>query len=338
MTSPEPVGLAGDRTARPAPATGTAPQGRSPGRAPAAPADRHRAERKRTGSGPREQLRRRPLLWFFVLAYLLSWAAWTPYVLSRNGVGVWHYTFPAIGGSSQLTGVLPGAYLGPIASALLLTGLTGGREGLRIWVRRMTRFRVSWRWYLAVLLSVPLALTVAATALGDRGPATPTIAVLAAYLPGLVLQMLTTGLAEEPGWREFAMPRAQERYGPLPATLMVGVLWGAWHLPLFLTDWGGGPHVRTARVAAFLATTVCFSFVMTWVFNRSGESMPLVMLLHTSVNNFFSLAWSDLFPRLSDDATTYAFLLAAMAAALIVLIATRGRLGHRPPPAAVPVP
>lgn len=64
-------------------------------------------------------IRRRPLTWFFTLAFLLSWAAWTPYVLSRNGVGIWDFTFPAVGGTSQLLGVLPGAYLGPITSALL---------------------------------------------------------------------------------------------------------------------------------------------------------------------------------------------------------------------------
>ncbi|MGQ4515597.1 CPBP family glutamic-type intramembrane protease [Streptomyces sp. DW26H14] len=283
-----------------------------------------------SGSGLRGSLRRRPLLWFFLLAFSLSWVAWTPYVLSENGLGVWHFTFPGGSGGSQLTGVLPGAYLGPIASALLLTSLTEGRRGLRTWGRRMTRFRISWRWYVAVLLSVPAALTIAATALGDRGPSMPTLAVLTAYLPGLVLQLITTGLAEEPGWREFAMPRAQERYGPLPATLLVGVLWGAWHLPLFLTEWGGGPHVHPAKVGAFLATTLCFSFAMTWVFNRSGESMPLVMLMHTSVNNFFSVAWTGMFPRLTDDDTTYAFLLASMAGALLVLVLTRGRLGYRP--------
>ncbi|WP_084703963.1 CPBP family intramembrane glutamic endopeptidase [Phaeacidiphilus oryzae] len=293
----------------------------------------------RDGLRPLDRLRRRPLLSFFLLAYLLSWAAWTPYVLSRNGLGVWHFGFPAVGGSSQLTGVLPGAYLGPIASALLLTRLTQGRRGVRAWARRMTRFRVGWRWYVGVLLAVPTGLAVAGTALSDRGPSMPPPAVLAAYLPGLILQMITTGLAEEPGWREFAMPRAQERFGPLPATILVGVLWGAWHLPLFLTDWGGGPHVQLTRVAAFMATTICFSSVMTWVFNRSGESMPLVMLLHTGVNNFFSVAWSDMFPRLSEAAPTYAFLLASLAAALVLLITTRGRLGYRTPatgPASAP--
>jgi membrane protease YdiL (CAAX protease family) len=278
-------------------------------------------------TGLRAALGRRPVTWFFALAFALSWAAWTPYILSENGLGVWHYGFPGVGGTTQLLGVLPGAYLGPIASALLVTGVTEGRDGLRAWRRRMTGFRVNWRWYAVVLVSVPAALTLTSAALADRGPAMPSAAVLAAFLPGLIMQMVTTGLAEEPGWREFAMPRLQRRYGPLAATFVVGPLWGVWHLPLFLTEWGGGPHVPATRPLEFIATTIAFSVVMTWVFNRSGESMPLVMLLHCGVNNFFSLAWSDMFPSLSLDATTHAFLLASTAAALVLLAATRGRLG-----------
>lgn len=282
-----------------------------------------------TGSGLRGSIRRRPLTWFFSLAYLLSWIAWTPYILSENGVGVLHFGFPGVGGTTQLLGVLPGAYLGPITAALLVTGITEGRRGLRAWRGRMTKFKVGWRWYLVVLLSVPATLTLASVALSDHGPAVPPAAVLAAFLPGLILQMITTGLAEEPGWREFAMPRLQRRYGPLLGTLVVGPLWGAWHLPLFLTEWGG-PHVTWTTPLEFIATTIAFSFVMTWVFNRTGESLPLAMLLHCGVNNYFSLAWFDMFPSLPDGYAAHAFLLSSTTAAAVLLIATRGRLGCPP--------
>ncbi|MPY47800.1 CPBP family intramembrane metalloprotease [Streptomyces sp. K1PN6] len=274
-------------------------------------------------------MRRRPLTWFFALALGLSWLAWTPYILSENGVGLWHWTFPGGALGSQLLGVLPGAYLGPIGSALLVTAITEGRAGLRAWRGRMTKLRVSWRWFLVVALSVPAALTITSAALTGQAPAMPPVAVLAAYVPGLIMQMITTGLAEEPGWREFAMPHMQRRFGPLVATLVVGVLWGSWHLPLFLTEWDGGPDVDPSRPLAFMGTTLAFSFVMTWVFNRSRESMPLVMLLHTSVNNFFSVAWSDMFPSAEIETTEYAFLIASALAAAVILAATRGRLGLR---------
>ncbi|MFF0516498.1 CPBP family intramembrane glutamic endopeptidase [Streptomyces sp. NPDC004250] len=281
--------------------------------------------------GLRGSIRRRPLIWFFALAFGLSWAAWTPYILSENGVGIWDFAFPGGRAGSQLLGVLPGAYLGPVTAALVVTGVTEGGAGLRIWRSRMTRFRVSWRWYLLVLLSVPAALILASVALAGKAPVLPAVAVLAAYLPALLIQMITTGLAEEPGWREFAMPRMQNRYGALTATFIVGPLWGAWHLPLFLTEWGGGPDISWIEPLEFIATTILFSVVMTWVFNKSGESMPLVMLLHCGVNNYQSIAWSDMFPSLPESYATHVFFLAALAGAVAVLITTRGRLGQPKP-------
>jgi membrane protease YdiL (CAAX protease family) len=155
----------------------------------------------------------------------------------------------------------------------------------------------------------------------------PSAVVLAAYVPGLIMQVLTTGLAEEPGWREFAMPRLQRRHGPMAATLILGPLWGAWHLPLFLSDWGHWPDVTWVAPAEFLVTTTAFSFAMTYVFNRTGESLPMAMLLHTGVNNYFSVAHTDLFPSLSRASVTHAFLLSSVVAAVILVIATRGRLG-----------
>lgn len=290
--------------------------------------DGHTAPNARPGL--RGSLGRRPLTWFFTLAFALSWAAWTPYVLSENGLGVLHFGYPVIGGTTQLLGVLPGAYLGPILSAFLVTAATAGRAGLRAWIGRLTKFRVNWRWYALAILSVPTALTLATSAVSGRAPALPSVAVLAAYLPGLVLQMVTTGLAEEPGWREFAMPRLQQRYGPALGTLVLGPLWGLWHFPLFLSEWGNWPHVSWTTPLEFVATTITFSYVMTWVFNRTGGSLPLAMLMHTGVNNFMSLAWTQTFPSLASGYAAHAFLLSSTAAALVLLVATRGRLGCPP--------
>ena len=285
----------------------------------------HRRTRR---TGIRAGIVRHPLIWFFSLAYLFSWVAWLPYVLSEDGVGILHFGFPGTGGATQLLGVLPGAYLGPILSAFIVTAVADGRAGLRQWTGRLNRWRVGWRWYLGVLISVPLVLTIGTVAVSGQSPLAPPIMVLAAYLPGLILQMVTTGIAEEPGWRDFALPRLQRRLGPLRGTLVLGPLWGAWHLPLFLTEWGG-PHVTPVMPIEFMGTCIAFSLVMTWVFNRTGESLPLAMLLHTSVNNFFSVAFSQMFPKLTQQDTSEAFLICSITVALVLLVATRGRLGYR---------
>ncbi|MEU8356151.1 type II CAAX endopeptidase family protein [Nonomuraea sp. NPDC048882] len=277
-------------------------------------------------------IRRRPLVSFFVLANLLSWVAWVPYVLSTNGLGVLNFGFPEFLGTSQLLGVLPGAYLGPIFSAYLVTRVAEGKEGVRRWIGRMTKWRVSWVWYLVTALGVPAAIVVTGLALSDEKISMPSVAVLVAYVPGLLLQMVTTGLAEEPGWRDFALARMQRKFGPLGATVILGPLWGVWHLPLFLSEWGGWPDVTWLRVAEFVAFACVFSVVVTWVFNRTGQSLPLIMLLHVSVNNFMSIAYSEVFPTLATaEQASRVTLLAGTAAAILVLAATRGRLGYRPP-------
>ncbi|WP_433586069.1 CPBP family glutamic-type intramembrane protease [Microbacterium hydrocarbonoxydans] len=275
--------------------------------------------------GLRGVIARHPLVSFFVLANALSWSAWTPYILSNNGLGGWDYTFEL----GQLTGMLPGAYLGPITSALIVTAITGGAAGLRQWGARLWRWRVRWHWYAIAVLGVPAALIVTGLMVSGGQVMAPSVTVLAVYLPMLVLQMLTTGLAEEPGWRDFALPRLQDKFGPMRSAFILGPLWALWHMPLFLTEWGGYPEADWTRPASFAVFCIAFNVVMAWVFNRTGQSLPLAMLAHVSVNNFMSVVWSEMFPTVSENVTSYALAVSAVIAAVIVIIATRGKLGYR---------
>jgi membrane protease YdiL (CAAX protease family) len=227
--------------------------------------------------------------------------------------------------------VLPGAYLGPIAAALFVTAVADGREGLRRWVGRMWRWRVHRRWYAVTLLGVPAAMLVTGYVFSGGQVSTPSGMAVAAYVPGLLLQMITTGLAEEPGWRDFALPRLQRRFGPLAGSMVLGPIWAVWHLPLFLTEWGGWPDADWTHPVAFAVFCIAFNVVMTWVFNRTGESLPLAMLLHVSVNNFASIMWSELFPTIDPHRMSHALAVGAVVACVLVLVGTRGRLGYPAP-------
>lgn len=277
----------------------------------------------------RSLVSRSPLISFFILANLLSWAAWTPYILSNNGLGVWNYSFPEWLGTAQFAGVLPGAYLGPIASALLITALADGRAGLRAWGKRLWKWRVGFRWYIITIVGVPAAIIASALVFSGGQIQAPSLLVIAAFVPGLILQMVTTGLAEEPGWRDFALPRLQARFSPLTASFILGPLWALWHMPLFLSDWGGWPDAAWWRPLEFAAFCMMFNIVMTWVFNRTGQSLPLSMLMHVSVNNFVSIAWSDMFPTLDVSLAQTSLLFGSTIAAAAIVVATRGRLGLR---------
>ena len=281
----------------------------------------------------RALLSRRPLTAFFVLAYGLSWLAWVPYLLSGNGTGVLAFSFPRVLGTSQLLGVLPGAYLGPVTAALVVTALTEGRGGLRAWRGRLLRFRVGWRWYAGVAVVVPVSILAATFALPQAWDAVRPVSafLLLGYLPMLAVQIVTTALAEEPGWRDFALPRLQSRLGAVRGTVVLGLLWGGWHLPLFLTEWGGRTEDWT-HPALFVASCVPLSLVMTWVFNRTGQSVPLVMLLHAGINSTYTLLWPALFPTLDADRDPLLVqLLATTVATAVLIVVTRGRLGTPAP-------
>ncbi|GAA1753017.1 MULTISPECIES: type II CAAX endopeptidase family protein [Streptomonospora] len=283
----------------------------------------------------RRFVKRHPMASFFTSAITLSWIAWTPYILSDHGLGLADIEIPGLW--SQLLLMLPGAYLGPIFSAFLVTAAADGREGLRVWAGRLLKWRINWRWYALSLLGVPAALILCGIPFSGGDVQVPPLVVLAAYIPGLVLQFLTTGIAEEPGWRDFALPRMQPYFGPLLGTVILGVIWGIWHLPLFMTEWGGFPNVTWAQPVEFVVSCVAISVVMTWVFNRTGESLPIAILLHASVNNFMSIVLSFLFPSIGDShaAAGHVVLLAFGLAACALIAATRGRLGYDPA-AAVP--
>lgn len=277
----------------------------------------------------RDVVRRWPLVSFFVLAYALSWTAWLPYLLSENALGLLPLRFPTgfpIGG---LVSVGPGAYLGPAGAAFAVTALAEGRAGLRVWWARLTRWRVARRWYAFALLGYPALVLMAlvATAAATQGLRAPSTGALVWFVPGLVLQALTSGLAEEPGWRDFAQPRIQHEHGPLRGTLLLGLLWGGWHLPLFLTDWAPG-GTGPASIAGFLLGSLAFSVVIAWAFNGSGQSLPISILLHAGSNNVVTMLAPSVLPGAREHAGFLSpSLLAAVMVAVVLIVATRGRLG-----------
>ncbi|EFV93155.1 Abortive infection protein [Dietzia cinnamea P4] len=215
---------------------------------------------------PQDFIRRHLLPTFFVLANLLSWIAWAPYVLSETALGVLPVTL------NSIVGVLPGAYLGPIFSAFLVTAVTEGRAGVRSWIGRLLRWRVPGRWYAVALLGVPGGMLLTGFAFSGGEIHAPSLMALSMYVPLLLFQFVTTGLAEEPGWRDFALPRLQDRFSPLAASMILGPIWALWHVPLFFTEWGGYPDASWTRATSFLLFCLGFNLVMTWIFTSAAGS------------------------------------------------------------------
>lgn len=220
---------------------------------------------------------RHPVLGFALLAYGLSWGVLVPIGLAAR-LGL---TLPAASVFDLLNNL---TVYGPTLAALIATALISGRAGVGALLRRVVQWRVGLRWYLLVLFGPPL-VTLAGASVWLGGRPLDALAegwpmIFTRYLPYVMtIVLLLSPLGEEPGWRGFALPRLQQRYGPLGGTALLGVLWSAWHLPNAL--FGG---YTPLSFALFLLATFATAFIYTWVYHHTGGSVLLMMLLHSALN------------------------------------------------------
>src|SRR5215212_1747352 len=278
--------------------------------------------------GIRALLARHPLVSFFVLAFAGTWLTELPYVLSKHGAGILHFSSPLL---TLLIWTSPVSVLmGPFLAAFVMTGATEGREGVGRFLRRFVLWRVGFRWYLFALVGIPVIGVLSVVVIpGVLGSFKGLGALAPLSLLGVFVYVLFLGgaLGEEPGWRGFALPRLQSVHGPLVGSLILGPLWALWHLPLFLTPWN---VLTTFNLVVFVLATTCLAIMYTWVFNNTKGSVLMAILLHASFNASVTGILAPLFPApiLSDYGLLP--LLGGFGAFAVVLVAlTRGRLGYQ---------
>jgi membrane protease YdiL (CAAX protease family) len=239
-----------------------------------------------------------PLLSFYALAFAITWGG---LIMVVGGPS-------KILGSPELLGtrfalVMLAWLAGPSVASILVTGIVYGREGLRDLLARMRRWRAGARWYAVALLTAPLLVTAILLALSLSSPGyLPTILTTTTDKGALLLQgivgTMVGGVFEELGWTGFATPTLLRlmRYGVLSTGLIVGVLWGVAHLPLYY--WGASGDLSGAFLLAVVGANVLAWFppyrvLMVWVYDRT-ESLLLAMLMHGSATGslviFASLA------------------------------------------------
>lgn len=225
---------------------------------------------------------------FFLLTFSYSWLLGLPLLLSSWGILPFHLArLPAL--LIQLV-----AAWGPTFSALLLTGLVSGKVGLRALLGRLVRWRVGIPWYLFVFASYGLIILAAlgvnallGGALPEGVQLTPWYTVPLQFILAFPLYLFVGGpLAEEPGWRGFALPRLLENHGALFSTLLIGVIWACWHLPLFAVP-GTGSGSGLAGFVWFFLQLSGWGVLLGWVYINT-RSLLLCVLFHAAGNTFVS--------------------------------------------------
>jgi len=278
-------------------------------------------------SGLSGWMKRHPLVAYFGLAYGLTWMLVLPIVLSQRGLAFFTLPDPLL-----LVLFLGSTFVGPLPAAFIMTSTVDGKAGRQQLWRRMLQWKVGAGWYLLVLVGVPALYLVGMTFYLGIAPWQALVQnwrlIFTFYLPTALYGIIFPGLGEEPGWRGFALPRLQQQYGALGGTLVLGVLHGLWHLPAYFIPGTilNGPFnwvQFVANTCGIIAATV----IWTWVFNHTGGSVFFAMFVH-GVDNANSGLLPHLLATNIDDPWFIAKV--TVAAALLVVVFTRGRLGYHP--------
>ena len=208
-------------------------------------------------------------------------------------------------------------------------------------------WRVGVRWYLIAVFGIPVAYFVAASLVLGTAPLEVLIEewpfLFTSYLPKVVMVFLIVSLWEEIGWTGFALPRLQKKYGPLLASVVLGVLWALWHLPAYFNSTqvvadkvGLGELDRLLYLlplSMLLATST--RIVMSWLFNVTMGSVILVTLFHATFNISNNELITNFMPQINSMFANYEWMYAVLGElALVLIVFTGGRLSYKPDRAA----
>ena len=208
--------------------------------------------------------------------------------------------------------------IGPALAAVIVSQVAHGKTGVRDLLKGLIRWRVGPVWYIVAVLG-PVVLFTAAQVITKLLGLTETIIVPQGNLSFYAFAVnFLANTCEEIGWRGFALPRLQKQYSALLATLIVGTLWGLWHLPLVF--FVGNPMSKYPFI--WLISIVADAFIYTWLYNSTKGSILLVALFH-GAGNIFGAFITGVSP------VAYALVSCVVAISLITVFG-RANLSRRP--------
>ena len=262
---------------------------------------------------------------FALIAFAFTWTFWLLAILEARGL-ISSLPVPAL---------FLGAF-GPMLAAVVLTAQEGGRAGLRSLLSRVVRWRVAPFWYGVAFLG-PTVLTLVAIALhvvvfGGQPPSLlamigtlPTVLVISVYM------LIQVGIGEEIGWRGYALPKLQASYSALVSSLILGLIWALWHLPVFFNP---ATSYFNTPFWVFLVFLLPFAILYTWVLNSTGGSVLMIMILHAVMNASTGPLWRTIPDGAATISTTNVYLIQAallwVGAIVVVLLYGASNLSRKP--------
>jgi membrane protease YdiL (CAAX protease family) len=222
-----------------------------------------------------------PVLTFIVIAYAVSWAIWIGLARISGTLDV-NLSFAHIRVSVGALARIPGNF-GPGIAGLVVTWIYSGRAGLDRLLRRLVPSGINLRWVVFALIGPIVMIMLAVywteptlTSLRDSP-------IVSHWLLVFVFNLPFAPLFEEIGWRGYLLPTLQDALTPASASIAVGLIWGPWHAPLYYDVVYPRSHYGVFPFL-FFVLILGLSTLFSWVFNVSGGSLFVTVLLHASFN------------------------------------------------------
>jgi membrane protease YdiL (CAAX protease family) len=220
-----------------------------------------------------------PLLAFFLLTFAVTWACFLGAVLASRDVP------PGTPLGAGLNALILLGTFAPAMVALALTARAQGRAGVRALLGRLFRWQVPARWYvfaLGYMAAIKLTAALVHRLVVGEWPRFGELPFYLMIAAAVVSTAIGGQTGEEIGWRGYALPRLASRLGLGGASVVLGVIWAVWHLPLFYL-----PQADTygQSFVVYLLQVIALSVAITWLYWRTRGSLLLVMLLHAAINN-----------------------------------------------------
>jgi membrane protease YdiL (CAAX protease family) len=252
---------------------------------------------------------KKPITTFFILTFCFSWLFWIPMIF--------------IGKEVFLLRVL-GTY-GPTTIALFITGIREKKKGVVELLESFRRWKVGIFWYLFSLFSTAVLTILSISiylSLERNNLVFNELSKIYLVVPVFLFVLIFSVLGEEIGWRGFALPKLQEKIGPLRASLLIGVVWGFWHLPLFFIE---GNFHQDIPLWLFILQDVALSIVMCWMYNHTKGSLLIIHLFHAASNT--TLGVLPILPMDTGGDLLPLYILCGFLVILALFIVLTGNLG-----------
>lgn len=251
-------------------------------------------------------LKQHPLVLFFILAFLFPWLVWGTTIAQSRGILQFHVP-------QSLA-----FWIGLNLATYITAAITGGLPAVKDIFNRIIRWRVKPIWYITALLFTGV-IGILAIGIHIILGGTNTVGgllTLKNLLPSLLFQIFFFLLTEETAWRGFALPRLQARYNGLNSSLILGILWGLWHLPLVFIP---GSFQSTVPFIGFILSAIATSILMTWVFNHSRGSVLIAAIFHGATDA--SIAFLNV---MTGDLRLFWVFIIVQWIAVVIIVLTQG--------------